>query len=514
MTLLVSQECPPADTILVYQEQNDWEIPTINNWNQLEVMTWNIKTFPLNGNTLYDVQEIIADIMPDIINFQEISNFSEHEELAALLPAYEFIFPSDDPYFGLDIAFRKDCVSLNDYSLLFSNYGYEFAWRYPLSANLIWNCGDSFIEFEMINVHFKCCDDGFERRFAASEILSEYINQQTENGKNIISAGDYNDSLDDLAFENSLLPLIDNNNVYFVDFSIAEGTSYGWSYPSYPSHIDHILINSNLYNQNFNDTVLTLRVDDYVGYNYYHNNISDHRPVYWKTEVISPGIPDGLVINEIMNNPNGDNEANTERFELTNIGNNPIVIYGLILKDNDFDEHIINQHKILNINEYLILGSSLDLNENGNIVVDYKYENFSLSNLWDELIILHPIGTILDEVEYDYNGVFPNIEGASMMLINSSLDNYLGDNWISSFQDMENGDFGTPGYSNSEVCNPIGDVNLDNVVNILDVVLIVNFILNTNDFDDFNQCQGDIDQDNNINVVDIVLIVGYILDND
>ena len=82
--------------------------PTINNWNQLEVMTWNIKTFPLNDNTLYDVQEIIADIMPDIINFQEISDFSEHEELSALLPAYEFIFPSDDPYYGLDIAFRKD----------------------------------------------------------------------------------------------------------------------------------------------------------------------------------------------------------------------------------------------------------------------------------------------------------------------------------------------------------------------------------------------------------------------
>ena len=75
-----------------------------------------------------------------------------------------------------------------------------------------------------------------------------------------------------------------------------------WSYPTWPSHIDHILINSNLSVQNTNSTVSTIRIDDYTGYNFYQNNISDHRPVYWKAYISSAGIPDGLVINEIMNN--------------------------------------------------------------------------------------------------------------------------------------------------------------------------------------------------------------------
>ena len=62
-SLSLMQECPPADTILVIPEQEDWDIPPINSWDHLEIMTWNVKTFPLNGNTLNDVQEIIYDLL-------------------------------------------------------------------------------------------------------------------------------------------------------------------------------------------------------------------------------------------------------------------------------------------------------------------------------------------------------------------------------------------------------------------------------------------------------------------
>lgn len=505
------QECPPTDTTLVYSIQDDWEIPSINSWTDLEIMTWNIKTFPLNGNTLDDVQEIISDLLPDIINFQEFNSQDIHDELEQLLPAYGFVTLDNDPYYGLDIAYRKDCIELMNYEILFENNGYEFAWRYPLKADFVWTCGESFLEFQMINVHFKCCDNGFERRLAASEIMSEYINEQTENGKNIISAGDYNDSLDDIVSDNSLLPLIENNNVLFLDFSIAEeSSSYNWSYPSYPSHIDHILINSNLFDQSINSEINTIRIDDYTGYNYFQNNISDHRPVYWKTNINSAGIPTGIVINEIMNNPGSENEANGEWFELTNIGEQIVDLFGFRIKDNDFDEHIITEHVLLGPNDFIILGSAIDLNENGNVQVDYEYSNFNLSNLWDEVIILHPTGIILDEVIYSIE-TFPNIEGSSMMLINPQLDNDIFTNWMSSVQEMDNGDWGTPGSQNFYSCQPNGDINSDSLTNVLDVVLLVGHILEGTNFNNFQECQGDMDQDGIINVVDIVLVVNYIL---
>ena len=118
-----------------------------------------------------------------------------------------------------------------------------------------------------------------------------------------------------MANNNSLLPLINNENIDFVDFHIAEGSSFNWSYPSYPSHIDHILVNELLMNNTISLETNTLRVDDLTGYSYYQNNISDHRPVYLKISITSPEIPQGLVINEIMNNPTLENEAIGEWIE-------------------------------------------------------------------------------------------------------------------------------------------------------------------------------------------------------
>ena len=506
---IYSQQCPPADTVVVVSEQNDWTISSLNSWNHLEIMTWNIKNYPLNQNTLNDVQEVIYDLLPDVINFQELNSQDVHDALETILPAYEFILSDYDPYYGLDIAIKKDCINLLSYEKLFNENGYEFAWRYPLSANLVWFCGDEFLEFEMINVHFKCCDNGFERRLASSEILSDYIDFQTQNNKNIIVAGDYNDSLDDLENNNSLLPLINNENIEFVDFQIAEGSTFNWSYPSYPSHIDHILVNELLMNNTISLETNTLRIDDFTGYSYYQNNISDHRPVYLKISITSPEIPQGLVINEIMNNPTLENEALGEWFELTNIGSQPIDIFGLKIIDNDFDFHNISEHVIINPNEYIVLGSSSSTEQNGNIDIDYQYENFNLSNLWDEIIILHSTNIVLDEVIYSSQS-FPSIEGKSMMLIKPDLDNSLSTNWIESSQEIGNGDFGTPGSSNND-CQANGDLNQDYITNILDVVLLVGYILGNNIFTILQECNADINQDNTINVVDIVLVVAYIL---
>ena len=50
-SLAFMQECPP-DTISINPMQNIWEIPSENHWNEIEVMTWNIKNFPISNNTI------------------------------------------------------------------------------------------------------------------------------------------------------------------------------------------------------------------------------------------------------------------------------------------------------------------------------------------------------------------------------------------------------------------------------------------------------------------------------
>ena len=56
--------------------------------------------------------------------------------------------------------------------------------------------------------------------------------------------------------------------------------------------------------------------------------------------------------------------------------------------------------------------------------------------------------------------------------------------------------------------SPNGDVNIDEVVNILDVVLMINFALN-NEYNFY----GDLNLDGVINILDIVELVNIILEN-
>ena len=504
-----NQECPPIDTLVVNSEQNNWEIPYINSWDELEIMTWNIKTFPQANNTVESVIEVISDLLPDIINFQEINSNSAFDELMSSLPTYDFIY-SNDEYYGLAIAYRKDCIELLSSSTLFEQYSWEFTYRYPLSANFIWSCGESFLIFEMVNVHLKCCDSGFEQRVAASDILSNYINEKTESNLNLIIAGDYNDSLDDSPSDNSLLTLIDNPNVLFLDFDIAEGSSYYWSYPSWPSHIDHILINESLSNYIVSE-INTIRIDDYVGYNFFQNNLSDHRPVYTKIFIPSIASADNLIINEIMNNPLEVSDSYGEWFEIFNAGTDEIDLYNFILRDTDNDYHFISEHVFILPDEYIVLGNSNNLTENGGVNIDYAYNNFYLNNFIDEVILQHPNGNIIDQVNYDIN-TFDIIEGRSMMLSEFVLDNNLGENWIVSNIQMSNGDYGTPGeYNSNDNCNGDGDVNGDLDINIVDVILIVNYILYNNSDIEYIECLGDLDDNNILDILDVVLLIEYIL---
>ena len=61
--------------------------------------------------------------------------------------------------------------------------------------------------------------------------------------------------------------------------------------------------------------------------------------------------------------------------------------------------------------------------------------------------------------------------------------------------------------------NLMGDVNQDNLVNVLDVVYIVGYIIGTQEFDNIELQLADVNVDGNIDVIDIVLLVNIILAN-
>ena len=100
--------------------------------------------------------------------------------------------------------------------------------------------------------------------------------------------GDWNDILTDPTPNNVFNSFLNDSDYLFVDFPIALGSSANFSFPTWPSHLDHILISDELF-ADFskpNSELSCIRIDDYMSsWNAYDYNISDHRPVGLKLEI-------------------------------------------------------------------------------------------------------------------------------------------------------------------------------------------------------------------------------------
>jgi len=153
--------------------------------------------------------------------------------------------------------------------------------RTPYLLSLTWGGQNIYV----INNHFKAlagAENEAERKIA-SEKIENYINEYLED-LNVIVLGDLNDELNDEesvnVFQNFI---IDSTNYKFVDMDIAYSSSSNWSYPSWPSHLDHILITNELFDEfeNEGSSVQTIRLEEYFdnGWTDYEKYISDHRPV-------------------------------------------------------------------------------------------------------------------------------------------------------------------------------------------------------------------------------------------
>ena len=259
------------------------KFPDLNIDNGVEIVTWNIENFPKAGTqTIDSVAIIIRGLNADIYCLQEISNEATFNQLDEKLDAYSSVYSTSTEYLNLAILFKDEIITFRNQSSILTNHNYEFAYRPPLRTEFIFQ-GEPSIEFTIINIHLKCCDDGFDRRHASAELLYNYLLESSTAGVvNQIVAGDWNDDISDNANVNSFNMFInDTSNFRFVTWDLANSDSDVYdSYPSYPSFIDHILISSDLFDENNDGDVQTIRLGDYISG--YDEIISDHRPIVWR----------------------------------------------------------------------------------------------------------------------------------------------------------------------------------------------------------------------------------------
>jgi len=260
-----------------------------------EVISWNIEWFPKNGQVTADsVKKIIQRLAADVYALQEIDDTTLLKQVVSTIPGYTCHFKSSY-YGGLAYVYNTNTIQVNKKYEIYTSQPFWNAFpRSPQVLELTFKNED----YVIINNHFKCCGDGTlnindpndeeMRRLTAVTLLKQYIDSLFIN-EMVIIVGDLNDILTDYPNNNIFQSIIvDTLNYMFADFPIALGNSIDFSYPSWPSHLDHILISDELFADFLkpNSELSCLRIDDYmISWNAYDSNISDHRPVGLKLHV-------------------------------------------------------------------------------------------------------------------------------------------------------------------------------------------------------------------------------------
>ena len=264
----------------------------------LDIMTWNIEWFPKNGQVTIDyVEQIIEALDIDVLAIQEVDDISSFNQVINGLENYEGYLESSW-FAGLAYIYNTQTVEINDIYEIYTTSPY---WSPFPRSPMVMDMNFMNENYIIINNHFKCCgddnmnlndeDDEETRRYIASNLLKQYVDNYFSDS-NVIILGDLNDQLIDSPNDNVFQMILnDYENYLFTDMEIAQGSNSDWSYPNWPSHLDHILITNELFDKL--DNIETIRIDYFMdgGFNEYDQHISDHRPVALKlsTNVISLG---------------------------------------------------------------------------------------------------------------------------------------------------------------------------------------------------------------------------------
>lgn len=255
-----------------------------------DVVTWNIEWFPKSGQTtISQVAQILDLLDADVYALQEIDDTDDLQDIVDSLPGYEAWYESSF-FAGLALVYDTTKVQVNATYEIYTTQPYWSPFpRSPQVMELTWE-GEDFV---IINNHYKCCGDGIldlgdsgdeeTRRWTANNLLDAYIEQNFAND-NVILVGDLNDMLTDTPANNVFEAFFDEPTEYaFADMDIATGSSANWSFPTWPSHLDHILVTNELFDELADPAseVECIKVDETYsgGWSEYDSKVSDHRPV-------------------------------------------------------------------------------------------------------------------------------------------------------------------------------------------------------------------------------------------
>ena len=259
---------------------NNWDIPSINIEENLDIITWNCEFFPTAGDsTIEALSEAVLDLDADIIAFQEIKNRGWFGKLMERLPDYNYVISQQSSFMDQAFIYKKRDFVLSNRLEIFAENDYNFAGRPPLKVDFIDKKND--VNFSLINLHMKCCDSGLKRRIKAANMLYDYIDKEISYNNNIIILGDWNDDLKDEPGEHCFQSFLDDDRFYFPTDDLTYDKSKA-SYPKEPyvSFLDHILVTSAFVSKD-SYRVDTIPIDRYMGgFDVYEAYISDHMPVY------------------------------------------------------------------------------------------------------------------------------------------------------------------------------------------------------------------------------------------
>ncbi len=284
LLLVALSSCDKEEVAIVWKY--DFSDCTVSTGSEtLEVVTFNIEHFNNSGNHDYKMSErlpyiasLIGQLDADVVAIQEIGSEYWTSRLTDELPGWEGVFtPKSSGDQSLAYIYKVSEIDLitEETEAILSTDWYAFP-RAPMKIKV--HHKGSGLQVYMINNHLKCCggSDNEERRRDASEKLKQYIDDNLDD-QMVVVLGDYNDEISDVYTSDNVFWnfIEDAANYRFADMELANSDSEYWSYPSWPSHIDHILISNELFTHHHN--TVTIRPSNCQAD--FLKKGSDHRPV-------------------------------------------------------------------------------------------------------------------------------------------------------------------------------------------------------------------------------------------
>ncbi len=276
---------------------NPFDLAKVGTDSTFEVMTWNLEQFAKNEAVTTDwVIQAVQGLDVDIIAMQEIYSGFRFQAVVDGLEGWSG-FKANSASYDVDLAFlyRTDGpLQMESIQELMTDL-----WKpFPRSPLLFQGTFDGK-PIAVINNHLKCCGDGTideaddrdeeTRRRNACILLEEYVLGNLSNHR-VYLVGDFNDELTDDLDQNVFANFLGDPNQWLVcDLEIAQGSASGWSFPGWPSHLDHIIINQPLFEAaGGSDTeVMVVPLQSFMpnGWTQYDHDISDHLPLVLKLKL-------------------------------------------------------------------------------------------------------------------------------------------------------------------------------------------------------------------------------------